>query len=63
VTEDPTDTPDDLGPTMLVVSSQPAGGPMLLLPVLGGLALLMLVVGPLLIWFSGTNRGPQWLRR
>lgn len=53
----------DLGPTMLSVNSQPSDKPMILLPILGLLALLALVVGPLLIWLSSTGRGPQWLQR
>ena len=50
-------------PEMISVGSTPASGRMMLLPALGVLALLMLVAGPLLLWFSSTGRGPQWLRR
>ncbi|WP_028636319.1 substrate-binding domain-containing protein [Nocardioides sp. URHA0032] len=53
----------DLGPTMLTVGPQAAGGRMLTLPVLGLVALVALATGPLVLWLSRTGRGPQWLRR
>lgn len=56
-------SPATAAPEMISVGSTPATGRMMLLPALGVLALLMLVVGPLLLWFSSTGRGPQWLRR
>lgn len=55
--------PATAAPAMIPVGSTPASGRMMLLPALGVLALLMLVAGPLLLWFSSTGRGPQWLRR
>ncbi|MBZ5734396.1 hypothetical protein K8Z61_07790 [Nocardioides sp. TRM66260-LWL] len=47
----------------LAVGSTPATGRMLLLPTLLGLALVLLVLGPAVLWATRTGRGPQWLRR
>lgn len=47
----------------LAVASTPSSGRLILLPALGILALVLLVVGPALLWAGQTGRGPQWLRR
>ena len=54
--------PAHLGPVMLTVGSQRDGHRRLLIPILGGLALLGLLACPGLLWLGGSGRGPQWLR-